>query len=183
MVLAGCQSYLTLRDGTYRFRVKAFSGAIAGNNTVTEFTLDRVRPTTTITSFEPLTRKLQASFAVDDGAVSSGVAEAHCRLSGVHDWVNCTSPLAYVDITGMACLPRNTSGFSLASSGCLESGAYDLFVRAVDRAGNVGDATEPARIVVDVLPPTVNLTGVQLPLTNGRAAGEHPNPQNLTLPN
>jgi hypothetical protein len=172
--VAGYQSYLNLRDGSYRFCIKAIDGTIVGNATVTEFTLDRVRPAATITWSESPTRNLQASFAVDDGVVGSGVAETHCRLSPVHDWVNCTSPLAYVDITGMACLPRDAASVSIVASGCLESGAYDLFVRAIDRAGNVGDATEPTRIVVDVLPPTVTLTGVELPLTNGRAAGEDP---------
>jgi hypothetical protein len=91
--------YSELADGTHTFRVRAIDGAGNVDSTPASetWTVDTIRPDTTITEAPPRSTKSRIAtfrFASDDAG-----ATFECHLDGMQEYEPCTSPVTYEGLT------------------------------------------------------------------------------------
>ncbi|MDQ2700301.1 MAG: DPP IV N-terminal domain-containing protein, partial [Actinomycetota bacterium] len=134
-----------LADGDHRFEVRGTDGVgnIEPEPQIRQFTVDTVKPETTITFAPPA---LGTEAAPKAEFVSENGAAFECRLTPAGEtegvWVNCESPHSLG--------PAGTDG--------LEDGDYTFEVRATDPAGNQEEEAAGTFFTIDTAPPATTVT-------------------------
>ena len=155
------QSYSNLTAGTRTFAVRALDSA--GNTSVAAthtWTIDVTGPTTVISASPPTTTYSSSanfSFSATDTGGGS-VASYECKLDSAN-YSACTSPRSYSTLT---------------------NGVHQFYVRAIDSAGNVGNAvtrswtidTSSVLVAIDSAPSAItNQTSATYTFSAGSGAG------------
>ena len=144
----------SLPDGIYTAQAEmSDSGGNNGFSALATFEVDKTAPTASITSgpAQPYSTSTSAMFAfsaVDPtvNQASSGVGSLQYELDN-GSWTTVTNPLT---------LTATTATSSLTLTG-LSQGAHQMAVRAIDNAGNIGNASTTYAWNVDTIGPTTSI--------------------------
>jgi len=131
------KTYTKLKARAHNFKVQATTGGVPDPTPASfDWTIDKIAPNTTITSFpDVLTKNPIATFEFTSTEVGGGF---QCSLDG-GAFADCTSPFV---------------------SASLLDGKHNFHVKAVDAAGNVDKSAAKAKAwTVDTIRPVTTITG------------------------